>query len=132
MYDTNASLAQSFVNAVNNHDIGDLMAVVSDDVELRVPRGTRRGRREAAAWLGAGYEHVDMRFEAAKFLVAEHEVIGLGDLVFTWKETGEFAERVQTAAVWKVEGGLIRSWQPFESAADAFRAAGILPEPDIA
>jgi ketosteroid isomerase-like protein len=129
-YDRNAALVRSFVDALNRHDLDDFVALLSDDVELRTPRGIRRGRREAAQWFENPLYHLDLRFEQSRVLVGEDEVIGIGDLVFTWKETGEVAERLERAAIWKVGEGLIRSWEPFETPAEALRAAGILRGPE--
>ena len=129
-YDRNAALVRSFVDALNRHHLDDFVALLSDDVELRTPRGIRRGRSEAAQWFEKPLDHLDLRFEQSRVLVGEDEVIGIGDLVFTWKETGEVAERLERAAIWKVGEGLIRSWEPFETPAEALRAAGILREPE--
>jgi ketosteroid isomerase-like protein len=126
-FDDNARLARAFTDAFNARDLDDFLAVLAEDVELRTPRGTRRGRVEAAQWFRKPFDHLDLRFEPEKLLVGDSEVIGVGELVFTWRETGEFAERLERAVVWTVENGLIRSWQPYESPADALRAAGMLP-----
>jgi ketosteroid isomerase-like protein len=126
-FDNNARLARAFTDAFNARDLDDFLAVLAEDVELRTERGTRRGRLEAAQWFRKPLDHLDLRFEAEKLMVGDSQIVGVGELVFTWKETGELAERLERAVVWTVENGLIRSWQPFESAADALRAAGILP-----
>jgi ketosteroid isomerase-like protein len=127
-YDRNAALARSFVDAVNRRDVDDFVAVLAEEVELHTPRGIRRGRREAADWFTKPLDHLELSFRNAHFIVGETEVVGIGDLVFTWKETGEVAERAERAAVWQIDGELIRSWQPFETRAEALVAAGILPE----
>jgi ketosteroid isomerase-like protein len=126
-FDHNACLARAFTDAYNARELDDFLAVLSEDIELRTPRGIRRGRREAAQWFNKSLDHLDLRFEPERLLVGESEVVGFGHLLFTWKETGELAERTQGAVVWTVEEGLIRSWQPFETCPDALRAAGILP-----
>jgi ketosteroid isomerase-like protein len=126
-FDDNARLARAFIEAFNARDLDDFLAVLAEDVELRTPRGTRRGRVEAAQWFTKPFDHLDLRFEPKKLLVGDSEVVGVGELVFTWRETGELAELLERAAVWTVESGLIRSWQPYESPADALRAAGMLP-----
>jgi ketosteroid isomerase-like protein len=127
-YNRNSALARSFVDAVNRRDIDDFVAVLAEEVELHTPRGIRRGRREAADWFKKPLDHLELSFQNAHFIVAETEVVGIGDVVFTWKETGEVAERAERAAVWRIDGELIRSWQPFETRAEALVAAGILPE----
>jgi ketosteroid isomerase-like protein len=129
-YDLNAGLALSFIDAFNRRDIDDFVALLAQDVELRTPRGIQRGRRAAAAWAQKPLDHLDVTFEPERLLVTEDGVIVVGELVFHWKENGGLAERSEAAAVWRVEGGLIRSWEPFDSSAAALRAAGILPEPD--
>jgi ketosteroid isomerase-like protein len=126
-FDNNARLARAFTDAFNARDLDDFLAVLAEDVELRTERGTRRGRLEAAQWFRTPLDHLELRFEAEKLLVGDSQIVGVGELVFTWKETGELAERLERAAVWTVENGLIRSWQPFESPADALRAVGMLP-----
>jgi ketosteroid isomerase-like protein len=128
--DDNARLARAFTDAFNAGDLDDFLAVLAEDVELRTPRGTRKGRVEAEQWFSKPLDHLDLRFEPGKLLVGDSEIVGVGELVFTWRETGELAERLERAAVWTVENGLIRSWTPYESPADALRAAGMLPAPE--
>lgn len=126
-YDRNASLARSFVDAFNRRDVDDFVSLLADDVELRMPRGIRRGRREATEWFSKPFDHLDLRFELTRFIASDDSVIAFGHLVLTWKESGEVAERVERAAVWTVDDGLIRAWQPFDTAAEALSAAGLLP-----
>ncbi len=129
-YEHNAALARSFADAFNRRDLHDFVAVLSDDVELRTRRGIRRGRREAAQWLRTPFDHLDLHVEEGRLLVMDKGVVWVGQLSFTWKETGEVAERVDGAAVMSVEDGLIRSWEPFETPDEALRAIGVLASRD--
>jgi ketosteroid isomerase-like protein len=129
-YDRNAALARTFVDAFNRRDLDDFLGTLADDVEVRTARGVRRGRTEVAAWFAKPFDHLDLHLGEGTYVVAEDRVVGIGELVFTWKETGEEAERLERSVVWRVEDGRIRSWEPFETRADALRAAGILTEAD--
>jgi ketosteroid isomerase-like protein len=126
-YDRNVALARSFVDAFNRRDGDDFVAVLSEEIELHTPRGIHRGRREAVEWFAKPLDHLESSFEGTRFIAGERDVVGIGDLVLRWKETGEVAERSQRAAVWRIDGELIRSWRAFESSADALVAIGILP-----
>jgi len=125
-YECNVALARSFVDAFNRRDLDDFFAVLSEDIELHTPRGIRRGRLEAEQWFTKPLDHLDLHVEEGRLLVTENEVVWFGHLAFTWKESGELAERVEGAAVWGIEDGLIRSWEPFDTAAEALRAIGVL------
>jgi hypothetical protein len=125
-YACNVALARSFMDAFNRRDLDDFVAVLSGEIELRTPRGIRRGRLEAEKWFTEPLDHLDLYVEEGRLLVTESEVVWLGQLAFTWKESGELAERVERAAVWGVDDGLIRSWEPFETAVEALRAIGVL------
>ncbi len=129
-YARNVGLARSFMDAFNRRDLDDFLAVLSEDVELRTRRGIRRGRREAQGWLSKPFDHLELQVEEGRLLATESEVVWLGRLAFTWRESGELAERVECAAVWGIEDGLIRSWEPFETPAEALRAIGVLSAPD--
>jgi ketosteroid isomerase-like protein len=125
-YECNVALARSFMDAFNRRDLDDFVAVLSEDIELRTARGIRRGHLEAEKWFTKPIDHLDLHVEEGRLLVTENEVVWFGQLAFTWTESGELAERVEGAAVWGVEDGLIRSWEPFETAAEALRAIGVL------
>jgi ketosteroid isomerase-like protein len=125
-YERNAALARSFIDASNRRDLDDFVAVLSENIELRTPRGIRRGRLEAEQWFTKPFDHLDMHVEEGRLLVTESDVVWFGHLAFTWKESGELAERVEGAAVWQVEDGVIRSWEPFDTATEALRAIGVL------
>ena len=102
--------------------------MLADDVELRTFKGVKRGRRAAAEWFDRPLDHLELEFTDISLVVASDQVIGSGVARFTWKETGEVAEEATVSAVWEIEDGLVRRWEPFWNYTDALRRAGVLPE----
>jgi ketosteroid isomerase-like protein len=126
-YDRNAQVARAFVDAFNRREIDDFLLLLSDDIEVRTPRGVKRGRREIAEWFERPFDHLDLELTGDDYLLTGEVVVGWGLMRFRWRETGEIAEEKPAAAVWRIEDGLIRHWQPFPELYEALRFAGVLP-----
>ena len=124
VFGANAALVRTFVTAFNRRDPDDFLAVTTDDVELHIPRGVLSGRRQAVEWLRKPFDELERYVEIRELLVGEDQVLATASIVFTWRETGDEAQRMDGAAVWRIRGGAISSWQPFTSEAEALGAAG--------
>ena len=110
-------------------DATEFISLLDPEVELQTPGGPRlHGRAQARAWFEEEPENVRARIVPDRFVEANDIVVGLGSTEVRWIESGELANRFDSAAViWFRDGKVVR-WQPFESHAAALQAAGLSVE----
>ena len=96
----------------------ELLKLLAPDAEIVLPHDEKKTGREAVAdWLARAEYRYRMGLKTVSVVSGREP----GCLV-TYLEHG-------LADVWRVREGLVRSWRPFESRADAREKAGLLPVP---
>src|SRR3954454_15772435 len=101
----NVDIAQRWADLFNERgDVDEFLSLHDPEVELQTPGGPRlRGHDQVRAWFEAGFENVQSRIIAERFVAEGDVVVGLGRVEVRWIESGEIAHEGESA------GGLLVS-----------------------
>lgn len=107
-------------------DVAEFVSLLDPDVELQTPGGARvRGHDQARAWFEKQPGNVRARIVPDRFVEGDDVVVGLGSTEVRWIDSGEIAQTLESAAVFRFRGAKIARWQPFETHEAALEAAGL-------
>ena len=118
-------LVRVFIDAFNAEDLDALGDLLSDDVEIQASRGLVGGREQARRWATrnpSGELHQRLVLDDVEDLGAH--AIATVRRQWYWRESGETADEHRLHYVATLRDGMICRWAPFETLADARRAAG--------
>lgn len=100
MYDRNARLVQSCIEAINTNDRGRFEQALAPDVELRTRNRAYRGRAEALSWFDRPFEHLDLEIEPTRYVVGDDWVLCTATLRLRWRASGEIGDVAPGQSVW--------------------------------
>jgi hypothetical protein len=123
----NVAAARRWVELFNaRNDVDEFLSLHDPEVVLQTPGGPRlRGHDEVRAWFESGYENVQPRILAERFVAGGDTVVGLGKIEVRWIESGEVAQLGESAGAYWFRDGKIIKWQPFETHAAALEETGL-------
>ena len=123
----NVEIVRRWVDLYNARcDVSDFLSLHHPEVELQTPGGPRlRGHDQVRAWFETEPENVQTRITPERFVGEGDVVVGLGRTEARWIESGDLAFEGESAGAYWFRDGTIIRWQPFETHAAAFEAAGL-------
>jgi hypothetical protein len=123
------SAVVEFVRAFNERDLEAFVEVLHPEVELHSMKGLRRGREEAREWATRppGGVQQTILVDEIRWVSRPPGVVAVALISrrWHWDEDGSFAEEDRMAWSFLLDAGVVRSWRPFEDAAEALEEAGI-------
>jgi ketosteroid isomerase-like protein len=122
----NLALAQRLLDAWNQGDAAEVLALVTPEVEIETPGGVDRGLEAARRWVGKQTQpHAVMQIVSEQFVEAGDRVVVFARRQMRWRETGELADETPQAALLTFRMGRLSRWQLFPDRKQALLAAGL-------
>jgi ketosteroid isomerase-like protein len=116
------AVVEEWLDAVNRGDARRAGQLWADEVEIAGPRGSMRGRKVLAAWMGrAGFSAESLRW----FCGADGSVVVEQAARWIDPATGADRGQAQVASYFCVEGGDIARYARYENLELALTAAGL-------
>lgn len=86
--ESSAALARRVLEALSRGDVQGFAALLHPEIEIRTPRGVRRGRDEAEEWAQKRYEHLERHYAIDRMEVNGDEVLVLVRTQYVWRDSG--------------------------------------------
>ena len=122
---SSADSVYRLLRALRERNEDAVAAMLHPEVEALGARGRKRGIEEVVAWAKPTTEgHLVSRVEVDEILPVTGDWVAVAARrVWTWAETGDVADEESFGVLYRVEDGLVRSWdQTFGSITDAIDA----------
>ncbi|HVW46850.1 MAG TPA: nuclear transport factor 2 family protein [Solirubrobacterales bacterium] len=111
-------VVREFIRSFNEQDLDDFVAVLHREVELHSGRGLRRGVAEARRWATKKPGGVQQTVVLERVLMPAWGRGGMAIVEITrrwvWAEDGSPAGEEEMEWLITFDGGLVRSWRPYE------------------
>jgi len=115
---------REFIRAFNDHDLDGFVATLHPEVEIHAGRGLLKGPRAARIWATKGSGGVQQTIVLDELYEERDRAVALVTRRWHWDEDRSHAGEEEMAWLFKLDGGLVRAWLPFDDRAEALEAGG--------
>jgi hypothetical protein len=110
---------------MDDFDEGTLVALAHEEIEIVTPGDTKRGRDGLRGWLSKQTYGAVPHFERRRAFARDDTVVVELRVELRYLDGGEVAGSMDSAAVFAVEGGLVRRITLHPGLSEALPAAGL-------